>query len=72
MKERTEDTTVACPIVYGSLANVITGRRLDDSTATHKWTLFGILIKVNHIVFRIFKCCIDSSWTKWRGFKHFC
>lgn len=35
-----EKTVVVCPIVYGSIANLITGRKVDES-ATHRWTLYG-------------------------------
>jgi hypothetical protein len=42
-RPRTDDNTlVVCPIVYGSIANLLTGRKVDES-ATHRWTLYGNL-----------------------------
>lgn len=37
-KRHVRDTTVACPIVYGSIAHWL-GKKADES-ATHRWTLY--------------------------------
>ena len=37
-KRRLENTTIACPIVYGSVAQWM-GKKAEEA-ATHRWTLF--------------------------------
>ena len=39
---KTDTLLAVCPIVYGSIANVITGKK--DDSATHKWTLYGKML----------------------------
>ena len=40
-KRNNEDVIVVCPFVYGSVASLITGKKVDD-TSTHRWTLYGM------------------------------
>ncbi len=56
-KRRRENTLVICPIVYGSIANLITGKKVEEY-ATHRWTLYGkcIYLKANILIY-IFIIC---------------
>ena len=38
-KPRLENTTIACPIIYGSIAFYL-GKPRNNEAATHKWSLF--------------------------------
>lgn len=39
-KKRVDRTTVACPIIYGSLAYWMGNKKAGEGAATHRWTLF--------------------------------
>ena len=41
-KRKRIDTLALCPIVYGSIATPLVGKKTTDENATHRWTLYGM------------------------------